>query len=302
MNRLNPFSSPKANVLLAFITAHHPSRKPVVEEQRRRMKNSTLPYVFVYGDHRTQTETVPERLPEKDEIFFLCNDNKAYMVEKDKALFKWALDHGFNYVFRACDDSAVYPDRIISNFEQLRQHDYAGTMCGYGAMRVNMDGKDTTAVFAVRYLDYMHGGVGVWLSDKSMRMLIADEWKGPYSSPYNNNIEIVPGNYFKGVWNIYWDDLWMGEVLKGNLNYNDPRRNEVYDNYLVHVWDNPELFASNTPFDPERVISTHSTDQMGPCDLNPKPFSTRWDVLPRIAVDWSKADSTFHAIEKQATR
>ena len=296
MKRINPFAVPQSRVLIAFISAHHPSRLSHVAAQRERMRNSPLPYVFVYGDRLSQSEPLPDRAPEKDELFLSANDTRFYMVEKDKQLFAWALSRGYDFVFRACDDSIVYPARIMSNFEQLRQHDYAGTMCGYGSMNVIRDGKTENGVFTLKYLDYMHGGVGIWLSARAMRMLVADPWQGPYSSPYSNNIEIAPGNYFKGSWGIYWDDLWIGEVLKGNLNYNDPRRNEIYDNYLVHVWDNPELFASNTPFDESRVIATHSLEQMGSSDLKPQPFSTRWDMIPRVVVDWTEAKSEFHAI------
>ena len=193
-------------------------------------------------------------------------------------------------MFRACHDSIVYPERIIKNFELLRKHDYAGTMCGYGAMAGTKD------VFTLRYLDYMHGGVGIWLSRRAMEMLIADQWKGPYSSPYTTKIEITPGQWFDGSWHIYWDDLWIGEVLKGNLNYSDPRRNDIYDNYLVNVLDDPTLFASNTPFDSGKVIATHSLAQMGESNIKPKPYSTRTGTVTLLNVNWDKTQSEFKAV------
>jgi hypothetical protein len=142
----------------------------------------------------------------------------------------------------------------------------------------------------------MHGGVGIWLSRKSMEMLIADDWKGPYSSPYSKQIEITPGTHFPGSWNIYWDDLWIGEVLKGNLNYNDPRRNNTYGNYLVSVYDDPSLFASNYPFDSEKVITTHSPEQMGTSDVKPKGFSTLDSRMSLLSVDWDKTNSDFKVV------
>ena len=291
MSRINPFGiSTTKKVLIAFITAHHPSRVPYVESQRERMKGSPIPYVFVYGDRLSQAEPMPERSALPDELFFPVNDTKAYMVQKDQALFQWGINQGYDYILRACDDSVVYPDRIIKNFDVLSRHDYAGTMCGYGGFT------GTDEVFTLRYLDYMHGGVGVWLSDKAMRMLIADQWKGPFSSPYVNKIEITPGNWFDGSWGIYWDDLWMGEVLKGNMNYNDPRRNNMYDNYLVNVLDDPTLFASNTPFDSDKVIATHSPKQMGNTDLRPKPYSTRTGTMKLLNVDWKNTKSEFKAV------
>ena len=292
MSRLNPFPvNLEKRILLAFITAHHPSRVPHVQSQRERMRSSPLPYVFVYGDASTQPSSQWRGAPLPDELVLPVNDTKPYMVHKDQFLFRWALEHGYNYVFRACDDSIVYPERILSNLDLLCRHDYAGTMCGYGRMN------SLTDVFVLRYLDYMHGGVGIWLSETAMRMLIADPWRGPYSSPFSNKIEITPGNWFDGAWGIYWDDLWIGEVLKGNLGYNDPRRNHVYDNYLVHVYDDPTLFASNHPFDPSRVIATHSPAQMGTTDLRPGPYSTRTGELRMIGVNWSESKSDFKAVQ-----
>lgn len=288
--RVNPFArlDPK-KVLITFITTHHPSAIPHVAAQRERMKNSPLPYVFVYGDLKSNIEPV-SRQPLADEVFLPVNDKKEYMVLKDQAIFKWAMDQGYDFMFRACHDSIVYPDRIIKNFELLRKHDYAGTMCGYGAMAGTKD------VFTLRYLDYMHGGVGIWLSRRAMEMLVADQWKGPYSSPYTTKIEITPGQWFDGSWHIYWDDLWIGEVLKGNLNYSDPRRNDIYDNYLVNVLDDPTLFASNTPFDPNKVIATHSPEQMGESNIKPKPYSTRTGTVTLLNVNWGKTQSEFKAV------
>lgn len=295
-NRVNPFvPHAEPRILIAFITAHHPSRTAHVANQRARMRNSPVDYRFVYGDVNTQPDAIP-RSPLRDELFFPVDDTKPYMVLKDKALFQWAIAHGYDFVFRACDDTVLYPDRFLTNLDKLKHHDYAGTMCGYGKL-IDQDGSER--IFTLRYLDYMHGGVGIWLSHRAMEMLIADNWKGPFSSPYPNNIEIVPGQYFKGGWNIYWDDLWIGEVLKGNLNYNDPKRNFIYDNYLVSVLDDPTLFASNLPFDENKVIATHSLDQMGTTDLRPQAFSTLDDSIPRLAVDWQKTASSFSAVAPQ---
>lgn len=283
-------------ILIALLTAHHASRTPHVEAQRQRMKNSPIDYKFVYGSASSQEEFVPAREPLSDELFFDVNDTKAYMVLKNKAIFQWAMENGYDYVFRACDDSIVYPERILTNIDLLAKHDYAGTMCGYGLLA------GTNQIFTLRYLDYMHGGVGIWLSTKAMEMLLKDDWKGPFSSPYSKTIELTPGYDFKGSWNIYWDDLWIGEVLKGNMNYNDPRRNLVYSNYLVHVYDDPTMFASNKPFDAEKIIASHSLDQMGTSDLKPGGFSTIDGQIVRAKVDWANVNSQFKAVAPEQNR
>lgn len=279
----------KSKILIGLITAHHASRASHVAAQRERMKGSPVDYKFVYGAASSQ-ENIPDRDPLPDELFFNVDDTKEYMVLKNKALFQWALNNGYEYVLRACDDTIIYPERLLQHSEYLKRHDYAGTMCGYGGLA------GTNDIFVLRYLDYMHGGVGIWLSRKSMEMLIADDWKGPYSSPYSKQIEITPGTHFPGSWNIYWDDLWIGEVLKGNLNYNDPRRNNTYGNYLVSVYDDPSLFASNYPFDSEKVITTHSPEQMGTSDVKPKGFSTLDSRMSLLSVDWDKTNSDFKVV------
>lgn len=279
----------QTKILIGFITAHHSSRWTHIDQQRAKMKNSPVDYKFIYGNPSSQAVQVI-RPREDDELWFDVDDTRPYMVLKDKSLFVWALEHDYDYVFRCCDDTVVYPERMLRDFALLSQHDYAGTFCGYGAIAEQ-------GIFALRYLDYMHGGVGCWLSRKAMEMLIADDWKGPYSSPYSKQIELTPGNFFKGSWHIYWDDLWMGEVLKGNMNYNDPRRDNVYGNYLVSVLDDPTRFASNTPFDPDLVIATHSLEQMGATDLHPRPFSTRTETIKFLSVNWATAKSDFREVK-----
>ncbi len=276
-------------VLIGAISAHHPSRAPHAEAQRQRLKNGPVPYKIIYGT--AASNGIPDRTPLDDELFFNVDDRKEWMVLKNKEFFKYALEHGYEYVFRCCDDSIVYPDRLLEHYDLLSQHDYAGTMCGYA----NMIGQ---GIFTLRYLDYMHGGVGIWLSRRAMEMLIADDWKGPYSSPLGKQIELTPEYFHKGNWHIYWDDLWIGEVLRGNLNQNDPRRNAVYQNYLGWVLDSPELFASYHPFDPETVIATHSLDQMGTSSLHPKTFSTRFDNIKLLEVDWTKINSEFKQLKE----
>jgi hypothetical protein len=296
MSRVNPFPTTysPARVLVGIITAHHPSRKEHIEKMREQLKTKGCPFIyrFIYGDINTQNVLCESRPPKEDELFLAANDTKPFMVEKCKALFQWALDHGFTHVLRICDDTLFWPDRLMKNIALLVQHDYAGTMCGYATI-ASLPG----SVFTLRYLDYMHGGVGIWLSAKAMRMLIDDVWKGPYSSPYPNNIEITPGNWHKGSWGVYWDDLWIGEVLKGNLNFSDPRRNDIYENYLVQVLDAPNLFASNFPYDDELVICAHSHAQMGTSDVKPQAYSTRTGVLTLVAVQWDTAKSSYYEVK-----
>jgi hypothetical protein len=295
--RLNPFGSealmkavknaaPK--ILIGVIATHHASRMEWTVAQRERLKAGSLPYKFVFGT--CESQGLPSREPFEDELFAQVDDGRNWMVLKDKALFQYALEQGYEYVFRMCDDTVLYQDRLIKHYPLLSQHDYAGTMCGYGSM-------PNQGTFVLRYLDYMHGGVGIWLSRRAMEMLVRDSWKGPKSSPYTDKIDITPSSDFNGCWSTYWDDLWIGEVLKGNMPYHDLLRNNVYLNYKVHVYDDPELFASNLPFDENKIISRHALCQMGTTTLKPKAFSTRTGTMTILKVDWATACGDFKQVQ-----
>lgn len=240
-------------ILIGVITAHHESRTPYVEKMRARLKDSPIDYKFVYGS--AASNDLPNREPLADELFFDVDDRREWMVLKNKELFKYAMANGYDFVFRCCDDTALYPERLLQHAPLLALHDYAGTFCGHG----NYGGK----IFCLRYMDYCHGGVGVWLSHKAMNRLLADDWKGPTPSPYPMEMEVMPGIWHPS-YDTYWDDLWMGEVLKGNLRYGERRRNDLYNNYGdIMVYDDPNLFAYAKPFDRDKVISTHEEAVMG---------------------------------------
>jgi len=272
------------NVVIMAITAHHSSRTSYQQEFRERMKDSPLPYFLVYGT--AKSNDVCERLPLVDELFFDVDDRREYMVLKDKALFQWAINNGYTHVFRCCDDTVLYPSRLNHWLPLLSQHDYAGTFCGHGNIT---DETGNSAIFAIRYMDYMHGGVGMLLSKKAMERLIADKWPGPDVVPWPDMVEVMPN-----VWNSgyvkYWDDLWIGEVLKGHIRYGDRRRNNIYENYGdILVYDDPNLFAYAFPFDKNKVIATHEEKAMGHSELNMviPPFSSLKDKIGHIETQSS---------------
>jgi len=264
----------QTNVVILAITAHHASREPYKKSFREQMKNSPIDYKLVYGT--AKSNDFPEREPLEDELFFDVDDRREYMVLKNQAMFRWALEHGYTHVFRCCDDTVLHPDRLLQHLPLLAQHDYAGTFCGHGSC----GGR----IFALRYMDYCHGGVGMLLSCKAMERLIANSWGGPDAVPWPDMVEVLPNHWNPGYVK-YWDDLWIGEVLKGNLRYGDRRRNNIYENYGdISVYDDPNLFAYAFPFDRDAVIATHEEKAMGHSELNLiiPPFSSLTDKVKHI--------------------
>jgi len=81
------------------------------------LKDSKLDYKFFYGQGA-------DREPGEDEVFLDVPDDYRSLTKKLKATCKWALDHGYEYIFKCDDDTYVWADRLrTSGFEH---HDYVG--------------------------------------------------------------------------------------------------------------------------------------------------------------------------------
>ena len=217
-------------ILIGIISAQHISRMPYVDRMRQHLKGSPLDYKFVFGGD--------DVVDAGDFLIVPCDDTRPYMVLKNQFLFKYALDNDYDFCFRVCDDTLVFPDRLQE--AHLEQYDYAGNMTAKiqaGPVKIPM-----------RYLDYMNGGCGIWLSRKAMEMLVADEWKGPIRK-FPDNLDMGFGLHLNmEPWD--WDDRWIGEVLKGNLAWDDPLRSNAFEAYVangINVYENDLLFFNDDP-------------------------------------------------------
>ena len=82
-----------------------------------------------------------------------CSDKFVDLPEKNRRICQYALDNGFDFLFRCDDDTFTYVDRMVrSTLEFLP--DYAGTDCGG---------------FAI-------GGAGIWLSRRTMEIVARGTW------------------------------------------------------------------------------------------------------------------------------
>jgi hypothetical protein len=234
-------SNGKPKILIAILTAHHQSRAPYRQRARETyLKGSSLDYRFVYG--------TPEngKQPEEDELFFPVDDRKEYMALKNQAVFQWALDKGYDFCFRCCDDTWVFPDRVAK--AGLEAFDYAGQV----PCKLSLGG---TFKIWMRYFDYMHGGCGIWLSRKAMERIVKAEWKGP-EHDIPKRVDVGLG-FMADTSPINWDDKWIGEVLKGEVAWDDPIRNSPLDAYTaqgISVFEDDLLFQNDDPLLP---ISIH---------------------------------------------
>ena len=69
----------------------------------------------------------PWREGAEDEVFLDCPDDYAGLSAKVKAVCRYALDNGFDYLVKADDDTILYIDRLLrSGFDTVDQMGYFG--------------------------------------------------------------------------------------------------------------------------------------------------------------------------------
>jgi hypothetical protein len=84
-----------------------------------------------------------------DEVFLSTGDAFSDITEKAVAVFRWALEQGYDFVFKADLDTLVRPMALLaSGFEQ---HDYSGGQNSF----------------------FASGGSGYWLSRRAMQYVVA---------------------------------------------------------------------------------------------------------------------------------
>jgi len=94
-----------------------------------------IDFKFFYGktlrqeaDRRRNSKPQPAlRAPLSDEIFLDCGDNYAQNPAKMKAICRWALANGYDFLLRTDDDTFIYPDRLLVEDKRYwESRDYAG--------------------------------------------------------------------------------------------------------------------------------------------------------------------------------
>ena len=63
-----------------------------------------------------------------DEVLLDCDDGYHYLSQKTQLIRRWALEHGYDYLWKVDDDTYVRPERLLGNgFADL---DYVGRLRG----------------------------------------------------------------------------------------------------------------------------------------------------------------------------
>lgn len=231
-------------LVIAVLTAHHPSRwhRRQVAKQNF-LKDCPVPYKFVFGDEVRHGDWNYTGLRDEEILHAPGSDAKDHLPLKNQAAFRWALDQGADAILRVMDDTWVNVDRVLK--AGLTPFDLAGNF----PMKFKLGG-----TFAVPFLrmSYPHGGCGIWLSRKSMEMLVADKWNPDYLAAWPEKMDVGFGIQMPTP-RTYWDDMWVGEVLQGNLAYADPLRNQPWEAYAangISVFEDSDLFYNDEPMRP----------------------------------------------------
>jgi hypothetical protein len=129
-----------------------------------------------YVDYKVFFGRPASKTPKPDEVYLDVGDDYKSLSYKLQATCKYALDNGYDFLFKSDDDTWVYFDRLMrSGFECYDQLGW--TNCPHRG------DKSQCRCFIV-------GGPGFWLSRKALQMVV------------NSTID------------HYADDLWLGNVLR----------------------------------------------------------------------------------------
>jgi hypothetical protein len=93
--------------------------------------------------------------PLDDEIFLDVPDSFDRHCQKNQAMFEWALENGYDFVFRSDDDTYVRADKLEQAAQSLNA-DQIGWCPWLGAGS-----------------NYITGGAGFWISRRAMEAVVA---------------------------------------------------------------------------------------------------------------------------------
>lgn len=172
-------------ILVAIGSNAHGINQPIRDTWLKSINSVGFEYKFFYGegqaveeDHQWKQSCLslpPEyetKLPYTensielfgDEVALPVPDDHLHVPYKTREIFRYALNFGFDFVFKCFEDTYVSLPRLsTSHFETA---DYTGRLCGNHEMGA-----------------YASGGPGYWLSKRSLEVLApskitrwADDW------------------------------------------------------------------------------------------------------------------------------
>jgi hypothetical protein len=123
-----------------------------------------------------------------DAVVLQVPDDYEHLPHKTQAICRWALENGFDYLFKCDDDTAVYVERLVLEL-LLTRFDYAG----------------------LEHSNVCTGGPGYFLSKRAMQAVVAkgtpdfwaeDVWVGKIMGERNIHPHALPGHI--AGWSAHW--------------------------------------------------------------------------------------------------
>lgn len=146
---------------------------------------------FFYG----KPEGGYPRKPLADEVFLECGDGYDSLIQKTVGVCKYAVDHGYKFVFKADTDTFVYAERLL--LEIMENHfDYAG----------------------YRHANVCSGGPGYLLSDHACRLIYTQG--GSPRHPYAEDVHVARVLEANGIQPLMLPDHHSG--MSAHFYFGDP--------------------------------------------------------------------------------
>jgi hypothetical protein len=181
----------------------------------------------VTGDYKIFKGFGQGRTPPQDEVDLPCLDDYFHSADKLRAMFKYALDKGYDRVFKIDDDCFLWYDRLMQNIPTA---DYVGSGRGWDV--------ETSKRFPTIFAP----GFSVWYSKKAMEILM----KSPVG--------------------IFAEDRWCGEALynKGIHLTTDFRYHLCRPTKTNQYISNEELYKPNDwlsvhSMSPQQMVQYHKS-------------------------------------------
>jgi hypothetical protein len=162
-------------ILFAVVTCHRRTYAPEAQHNtHRNQENANVTWVrktwlpdsvgkvdvrFFYGTPSDSDGTAEPRSVEGDCVSLGVGDDYYSLVPKVRAVFQWALDHGYDHVLKLDDD--VYLD-VVQTLASFVPVDYRGALCE-GQVGIYKRGEAT-----IRYAC----GPAYWLSRRAMQAIL----------------------------------------------------------------------------------------------------------------------------------
>jgi glycosyltransferase involved in cell wall biosynthesis len=160
---LQPEPMPSGRVFIALMACHRYESRVIQARQSWIQDLDGADYKFFFG------RPAIVRDPKEDEIFLDVDDGYNSLPLKVQAACKYMAANGYDFMFKADDDTYIVPDRLLHS--GFAAYDYVGRLRGPADWKTKGD----------KPADYPSGGPGYWLSRRAAEIVASATWDGDWA-------------------------------------------------------------------------------------------------------------------------